>query len=259
MLSINFNDIYIYIMVLVRLAGVIAFNPIFTQRGVPARIRAGLVMVVTIAIAPMIEPTGTMDYGTFFFAFTLMKELFIGFIFSYVISIFYYTLLGTGEILDTQFGLSMAKIFDPGTSIQMAISDKILNMFFILYIFTTNSHLLLFKIIYSSYDIIPVGVPKFNLDSVNTFAIDLFINTFSLVIRLVFPYLAAHFILQICLGVLMKLIPQIHIFVINMESKILLTLIILLIFSQPMANFIDNYIGIMFESLQDALYAITGG
>lgn len=258
MLSINFNDVYIYIMVLVRLVGVIAFNPVFAQRGVPARIRAGLVMMITIVMAPTIEPSGTMDYGTFFFVFTLIKELFIGFIFSYVINIFYYMLIGVGEILDTQFGLSMSKVFDPSTSVQMAVSDKILNLFFILYIFTTNSHLLLIRIIYSSYDIIPIGVPKFNLDSVNSFAIDLFINTFSLVIRLTFPYLAIHFILQICLGVLMKLIPQIHIFVINMESKILLTLIILLVFSQPMANFIDNYIGIMFESLQNVLYAIIG-
>jgi len=258
MLSINFDSIYIYIMVLVRLVGVIAFNPIFTQRGVPSRIRAGLAMIVTIVIAPMIQPSGTMEYGTLFFVFTLIKELFIGFLFSYVISIFYYMLLGVGEILDTQFGLSMAKIFDPGTNVQMAVSDKVLNMFFILYIFTTNSHLLLFKIIYSSYDIIQVGVPQFNIDAISGFAIDLFIDTFSLVIRLTFPYLAVHFILQICLGVLMKLIPQIHIFVINMESKILLTLIILLAFSQPMANFIDNYIGIMFDSLQNSLYAIIG-
>ena len=152
----------------------------------------------------------------------------------------------------------MAKIFDPGTNVQMAVSDKVLNMFFMLYIFKTNSHLLLFKIIYSSYDIIQVGVPQFNIDAISGFAIDLFIDTFSLVIRLTFPYLAVHFILQICLGVLMKLIPQIHIFVINMESKILLTLIILLAFSQPMANFIDNYIGIMFDSLQNSLYAIIG-
>ena len=257
MLSINFNDVYIYIMVLVRLVGVIAFNPVFAQRGVPARIRAGLVMMITIVMAPTIEPSGTMDYGTFF-RFHIDKRAFHRIYFFICNKYFYYMLIGVGEILDTQFGLSMSKVFDPSTSVQMAVSDKILNLFFILYIFTTNSHLLLIRIIYSSYDIIPVGVPKFNLDSVNSFAIDLFINTFSLVIRLTFPYLAIHFILQICLGVLMKLIPQIHIFVINMESKILLTLIILLVFSQPMANFIDNYIGIMFESLQNILYAIIG-
>lgn len=261
MLSIRFSDIYIYILVFVRLAGVIGFNPIFSQKGVPVKIKAALVFLVTIIMAPQAISAAPKEvtYGTLVFVFAMIKELFVGFLFSYVISIFYYLLLGAGEILDTQFGLSMAKVFDPGTNIQMAVSDKLLNMFFIMYFFVTNSHLLMFRMIYASYDIIPAGVPVFMTENITAFAVEIFISTFSLVMRLTFPFIAVQFILQICLGILMKLIPQIHVFVINMDLKILLTIVMLIVMAQPIGNFIDDYIEIMFRSLQDALYSVSGG
>jgi flagellar biosynthetic protein FliR len=241
------------------MAGVFAFNPIFAQKGVPVRIRSVLVMVMTLAVAPTVEVPPNIDTNMLDFIIVFIKEIFIGFLFSYVVNVYYYILLGVGEILDTQFGLSMAKVFDPNTSIQMAISDKILNMFFILYIFATNSHLLFIKIVYSSYDVIPLGVNNFNLDSVTGFAIDLFVNCFSLAMKLAFPYVAAQLILEVGLGILMKLIPQIHVFVINMQLKLLLTILLLIVFAQPMSNFIDNYIVSMFNDLQNSLHVVAGG
>ncbi len=56
------------------------------------------------------------------------------------------------------------------------------------------------------------------------------------------------------MGVLMKLIPQIHVFVINIQFKLLLGILMLLAFSSPIASFIDNYMRIMLENLQRAFY-----
>ena len=133
MLSINFNDVYIYIMVLVRLVGVIAFNPVFAQRGVPARIRAGLVMMITIVMAPTIEPSGTMDYGTFF-RFHIDKRAFHRIYFSYVINILLYV-NRVGEILDTQFGLSMSKVLTLQQVFKWQYRIKFLICFYIIYFY----------------------------------------------------------------------------------------------------------------------------
>lgn len=258
MLSISFDDIYVYIMVLARMAGVITFNPILTQRGVPAKIRTALAMLITLIMAPTVLNGSTYDSSVLGFTLDIFQELFVGFMFSYVISTFYYLILGAGEVIDIQSGLNMAMVFDPGTNIQMAISDKILNMFFIMYFFLTNSHLVMFKMISYSYNIIPPGVDSFDYHSAALFGTDVFISTFSLVMRLTFPFIAAHFILQICLGVLMKLIPQIHVFVINMELKVLLTILLLIVFAKPMANFVDSYIVEMLKQMQNSMFAITG-
>ena len=85
----------------------------------------------------------------------------------------------------------------------------------------------------------------------------MFTSVFNLAVRLVFPFVAAEFILEIGMGILMKLIPQIHIFVINMQFKILLAIIMLFILAKPITVFLENYILIMFDYVNDALYALV--
>lgn len=76
-------------------------------------------------------------------------------------------------------------------------------------------------------------------------------------LRLTLPFIAAEFVLELSMGVLMKLIPQIHVFVINIQFKLLLGILLLLAFSSPIASFVDNYMRIMWENLQRAFLALT--
>jgi len=55
----------------------------------------------------------------------------------------------------------------------------------------------------------------------------------------------------------MKLIPQIHIFVINMQFKILLAIVMLLILAKPITVFMENYIIKMFDYMNDALKVLS--
>lgn len=51
----------------------------------------------------------------------------------------------------------MAKVFDPGTSIQASMSGNLFNTMFLLYFFATDSHLLLIRIFIDSFRILPGG------------------------------------------------------------------------------------------------------
>ena len=55
----------------------------------------------------------------------------------------------------------------------------------------------------------------------------------------------------------MKLSPQIHVFVIQMQGKIMLSLIMLFALALPITNFINNYIAKMFDSMNNALTALV--
>jgi len=171
-----------------------------------------------------------------------------------VFQIYYYLLFFAGDLMDTHFGMSMAKVFDPGSSIQMSVSSTFLNILLMLYLFVTDSHLLMIRIFADSFQVLPAGTFTFSQDSAKFF-INLFLSTFSLAIRLVLPFMAAEFVLELSMGVLMKLIPQIHIFVINIQFKMLLGLILLLAFAGPVASFVDNYMLLMLQNLQYAFSA----
>ena len=138
----------------------------------------------------------------------------------------------------------------------MSASGNLLNILFVLYILATDSHLLLIRIFTDSFQILPVGAVLISQEGARFF-IDLFVSAFSLAMRLVFPFMAAEFVLELSMGILMKLIPQIHIFVINIQFKMLLGLILLLAFAAPVSSFLDNYMRIMLENLQYAFNALT--
>ena len=251
-LNIIFDNLHLYIFVFVRMTAIIIMNPIFSRSNIPSAAKVGLIGLLTIIITPYIEippeTTAMID-----FLACIVKEFFVGFVLTYVFNIYYYMLMFAADIMDSQFGLSMAKTMDPQTKIQTAVSGNLLNIVFTLYFFVTNSHLVLIGTAVSSYDAVPAGFSGINIMGSCSFAIELFTSVFLLALRLALPFVAAEFVMELSLGILMKLIPQIHVFVIQMQGKILLALILLISLSIPMTRFIDNYIVKMFESMNNAL------
>lgn len=243
-----------YMLVFVRMAAMIGTNPLLSRRNVPAAVRAGLTALLTFLIAPGLT-VAPMDQMTLVLA--MIKEFLVGFACGYVFQIFYYMLFFAGDVMDMQFGLSMAKVFDPGTNMQVSVSGNFLNILFSLFIFATNSHLLLVRIFATSFQIVPAGFTPFS-PHVSGYIADLFIEAFSLALRLALPFIAVEFVLEVSLGILMKLIPQIHVFVINFQLKVFLSLVMLLTFAAPLSSFLDNYMNYMLECIQKVLWTFTG-
>jgi flagellar biosynthetic protein FliR len=118
--------------------------------------------------------------------------------------------------------------------------------------------LTLINLAVSSFDFVSVGESDFTILSSVEFAIDIFACTFALAMKLAIPFVAAEFILEVSMGILMKLIPQIHVFVIEFQFKIMLAITMLFIMANPIAAFIDNYITLLFDSMQTALESVIG-
>lgn len=247
-INIFIESMSVYILVFCRIAGMIMFNPVFARGDVPARMRSGLALGLTILIA---QPFSISDLPTFtdlHFIIMMFAELSFGFVCGYVFQFFYYMLFASGDVIDMGIGLSMAKTFDPGTNLQISISGNIFQILFIMYLFATDGHLTIIKIVASSYDFIELGAMSFNFDVVS-YMITLFINTFTLAVQLILPFSAAAFTLEMSMGILMKLIPQINVFVINFQFKVLLGMVLLFLYSSILSEFLLDYMNTMFKAI----------
>lgn len=254
-LDIIIDNLYVYVLVFVRIAAIVGFNPIITRQNIPAMVRAGIIFFSTVLVTPLVPVPAEPDAPDL--AVSIVRELAVGWIMGYIFNIFFYMLAYVGDILDMQFGLSMAKVMDPGTGVQSAFTGNLINLVFMAYFFITNSHLVLIKIAVDSYELIPAGAANINIYAASSFGISIFTSVFTLAVRLAFPFVATEFILEMGMGILMKLIPQIHIFVINMQFKILLAIIMLFVLAKPITVFIENYIIIYFDYLNEALSVLV--
>ena len=88
---------------------------------------------------------------------------------------------------------------------------------------------------------------------------ELFVECALLSVKLTLPILAAELLGQVGMGILMKAIPQINVFAINIELKVLVGFFMLLLLLTPMSDFLLEVEGDMLQALQDALALLTPG
>lgn len=245
-----------YALVFARMAGLV-FNPIYGRKGIPNSVKIVIILGITLVLTPVLpRPAIAGGLPMFVVLFEIIKEFSVGFVFGFVFQLFYYMLLFVGDVMDMQFGLSMAKIFDPGTNIQMSVSGNVLNIIFVMFVFASGSHLTLIRLFTTSYAVVPMGTAVLGPAAGAHFA-SMFIRVFELALKLALPFVAAELVLEVSMGILMKLIPQIHVFVINIQAKVLLGLLLIILFAGPISSFLDSYILIMLESMQSALFTLV--
>lgn len=259
MLNFQIEMLEAYLLVFSRVSGMMLLNPVLSRKNIPTPFKLGLILCLTLLFTPLADLSGVVQRGgDFGMIIALFQEFTVGVFFTLAFTFFYYMMLFAGDIMDFHFGMSMSKVFDPASNIQMSVSGSIFTYIYILYFFVYDCHLLLIRIINDSFGILPLGTFAFGVDAVN-YGLDMFLSIFSIIVKLVIPFVALEFIIEMAMGILMKLIPQIHIFVINIQLKILLAFILLLIFAQPISDFMTKYLSATFDAAEKMLEIMTSG
>lgn len=257
-MTVSLQGIYITALVFARISGMILLNPLLARRNIPVQMRMGLVLLLTLLIAAPMPLDSIAFNDTFSMIMALLRETLFGFVLGYVFQIFYYFILFAGDLLDVEFGMSMAKVFDPSTNVQMSLTGNLLTVLFVLYFFAVDGMQQMIYLFAATFQAVPLGGAVAGAQ-LATFGMELFISVFALMFRLVLPFMAAEFALQVALGILMKLIPQIHIFVINFQLKQGLGIFMLFLFAPAIGGFVDRYVILLFENMQRAVGLLMGG
>ena len=87
---------------------------------------------------------------------------------------------------------------------------------------------------------------------------ELFVQCTVLGVKLCMPVLAAELVAQVGMGVLMKVIPQINVFSINIELKVLVGLGLLFILMVPISEYLIEAERMMLNSLHELLLLTAG-
>lgn len=205
-------------------------------------VRVTISIFITMIVIMVTQPE-PIDSGTQagIYLMMLLREIFIGLTLGFITNMFFNTIQVAGEIMDMQSGLGMAKVFDPETNVQMSIMGSVISFMMYLYFFATNSHMSYIQLFVISFDTLPVGGEGFNPD-LGYNIVSYFSVLLAMVIKLAMPIIAAAFILEFCMGMLMKSVPQIQIMVVNIQLKVVVGFMVLFLIAVPLSDFIDSYL-----------------
>jgi len=251
------GDFTYFLLILARMSGCVFFNQIFGRGNIPAFLKTALSLFLAITVYGMIPPEATTVIGSIVeYILLIAKEIFIGYLIGYIINLFFGTVVISGEIMDMQIGMSMSKIYDPSSNLSMGISGSFLNVILILIFFSANGHLTLIQIFITSCKLIEVGnfsIPRdlfFNM-------VELFQQVLILALKLSMPVMAVEIILEAGIGILMKAIPQIQVFSVNVQLKILVGLLLIIMLVPTFSTFIDKVVTLMFDTIRNSLSVLA--
>ncbi|MEG1178810.1 MAG: flagellar biosynthetic protein FliR [Oscillospiraceae bacterium] len=244
-LDYNFT---LFSFVFMRMFGCIMFNPIFGRKSIPTVVKVALTFLLAIFTYSVIPQKDIEITGLFVYAFLLMKELLVGFIVGFIMQLFLSVITLGGEYMDFNMGISMSKVYDPQSNISMAVSASIINAMFIMVFFATNAHLTMIKIFVTLGQISPYGDLALPAEMFTEI-----VSLFSLVliysVKLALPIMAIEFITEMGVGLLMKAVPQINIFAVNIQLKVFLGFVCIALLVGPYAKFVEKLIEVMLQKI----------
>jgi flagellar biosynthetic protein FliR len=200
--------------------------PVFGHRAVPARVKIGLGIFITLIVAPTLPPMPDVGLGSWHGLFILVQQLLIGIGIGFIMRIVFAAVDAAGEIVGLQMGLGFASFFDPQSASQTLVLARFFNMLAVLIFLAVNAHLLLLGILTESFQTLPIGTQP--LSSGGFYNLAAFGSTvFAVGLQLSLPLIAILLMTNLSLGILTRSAPQLNIFAIGFPITLGVGLLVL--------------------------------
>jgi flagellar biosynthesis protein FliR len=216
-----------FLFPLVRVLGLIATAPVFSNRAFPARVRLGLAAMMTLALLPTLEPSG-LTVGSWSGLLALIQQMLIGIALGFAMRIIFTAIDLAGELIGLQMGLGFAMFYDPDNAAQSPVISEFLGLLATLVFLAINGHLMLLAVLGNSFEWWPVGADLFPAGG--WLALARWGSTvFSAGLMIALPLIAALLVVNIALAVLTRAAPSLNLFAIGFPVTLIAGFVMLLL------------------------------
>lgn len=218
----------VFFLGIARILPIIAQSPFFGAKVLPNPVKMCFAICLFAIFLPKILLVTTKPLTFNLEAvFLLLKEIFIGFLIGYIISLPFVIVQGAGVIIDHQRGGASLMVNDPTIQNQSSPFGILFNQVLIYLFYLIDAPFLIIDLILTSYDSLPpdqfINPLFFNAD--NAFwklQFDTLSKVMEVSIRLATPALLIMLMTDLFLGIANRLAPQVQITFLGMALKSLL-------------------------------------
>lgn len=254
--AFTYTDLEYFLLILVRVTCFVYLAPFFSMSNTPRRIRVGLSVFVTILLYQIV-PREALEYETLLgYLIIVMKEAVTGLLIGFGANLCSTVVSFAGHIADMEMGLSMASMLDPTTKENSTISGIYYNYMVLLMLMISGLHSYLLKALAETYTLIPVNGAILRTDEIMASMAEFMGNYITIGFRICLPIFAVMIILNAVLGILAKVSPQLNMFAVGIQMKVLVGISILFLSTAMLpdaANFIYDQMKHMVVSFVEAM------
>jgi flagellar biosynthetic protein FliR len=221
-----------------RILALFSAAPVLSIRSVPARLRIGLSVVLAATIAPSVAAPPAIDPVSMISLGFIAQEVAVGLSIGFAARLVFAAFQLAGEVIGLQMGLSFAGFFDPSGGTGNAVGS-FMNTTATLMFVALNGPLLLIAATLRSFTVLPIGQVPFEF--VARFdPVRLGSEVFALGLLIAVPFLALILFVNLLLGVMSRVAPQLSLFSIGFPVTIGVGMVLLVLglpwVERPMAE-----------------------
>lgn len=239
-LQIRFADIQLFLMVFLRVGGIILSVPVFDSRNIPVSLKAGLVFAISLMLFQILKSDDIPVYLEMWpFIIGVLREICLGLIIGLSVKFIFSGIQLAGQITGVQMGFGMARVLDPQTGSQVSLIGQFNFILAMLIFLAINAHHWFFYGMVESFTLIPPMKFQFNY-SLSENLVRYSSNMFIIAIKLGAPIMISLLLTSVALGLITRTVPQMHVMIVAMPVKIIIGLMFFA-FSLPyLASFLRH-------------------
>jgi flagellar biosynthetic protein FliR len=211
----------------VRISGLMLFAPFFGSIVIPVRVKAILVIALSLMLYPVVEqaidPRVLANWPLVVFT-----EFLVGAGMGIATNIVFEAVQLSGQVLGVQMGYSLINILDPQTQVDTTVMATFYQCIVMLLFLRMDVHYWLLRAVGNSFRDVPPGTA--HLSSLFTMSVITSVGeVFSLGVQIAAPVLSATLAADIILGLLGKASPQMPLMLLGPAVKSILGILVLIV------------------------------
>ena len=253
--SLELNYIMDWVLVsllyMIRPGAFILSSPLYQSRSMPLNVRIILAAALGFFLAQQNVWPELGELNTTQFMFIIFVEIAIGLCGGLLLQIWFNIAALAGEYAASSMGLGFARMIDFTNSGQGATVGQFLSLAFLVIFLSVDGHLISIAILLDTYNTYGLG-QAFNISAFSQSALNAGEQLFIIAALMAFPIIGGIFIVNIALGILTKVAPQMNLFSVGFPATILVGFFLLWASLPSMANLMREVIWSAERSLESS-------
>jgi flagellar biosynthetic protein FliR len=221
------RDVFIYLLVLARVAALVMAGGLFGPASIPLRYRAGLAMTLSFFVAPLelakgaALPDSPADYLVLAGA-----EALVGLVLGLGVAVLFSAIHLAGRLISQMSGMQLADVFDPGFDTSTSAFSRLLFYVTLAVFLAVGGHRRALEALLDTFTWLPLGQAKFS-QSITSAMTSVLAQSFELGIRAAAPAMVALLLATLILGLASRALPQLNLLVLGFASSAMVTFVVL--------------------------------
>jgi len=224
-INVNFSFALIFAsLIYVRMLMIVMMVPFLFGKPVPKTVRVGSAMVLTFFAYKYLVPANppAVSEDMLVLSMLFLKEIFVGLIIGFGAALIFYGFEAAGQMIDSQRGMSIARVLIPELGSQSSIMGTFLFQLAVVVYLTIGGHHFFLNAVYESYQLLPLfEFPKLGgglMPLMDLFMV-LTAEILVLCVQISAPIIITILIADIILGVANRIAPQINVWELGFNVK----------------------------------------